>query len=165
MLEGNAVNGDASVLIDEVVLANIDRIEKDFILDVRIVSLHEEVEQLAHLLRSVDVQFGSSPQQVHRAYQSRQSENVVAMIVTDEDVTDVHHREPHQLHPRLSPFAAIEHEVFATHIQYLRSRLVASGGLCRAATQYVQFKWFHVCCSKEKPPPLYWGWGLLKSPP
>jgi hypothetical protein len=50
--------------------------------------------------------------------------------VTDEDMPDVHHREPHLLHLSLHPFATIEHEVFASHIQYLRSRLVTSGGLC-----------------------------------
>ena len=82
------------------------------------------------------------------------------MIVTDEDVADVCHRKPHQLHSGLCPFATIEHEVFAAHIQYLRSRLVTSGGLCRAAAQYVQFKWFHDLFLKEKPPPLNWGRGI-----
>ena len=130
MLEGDAVNGDAAVLVNKVMLAGIDWIEENFVLDVRIVSAQEELEQFSHLLRAVDVQFGGSAKQVHRAYQSRQPEDVVAMIVTDEDVPDVHHREPHLLHLRLHPFATIEHEVFAAHIQDLRSRLVASGGLC-----------------------------------
>ena len=145
MLQRNAVNGDASVLINQVVLAHINGMEKDFVLNLRIVSAHEELEQLSHLLRAVNVQLGSSAKKVHRAYQSRQSENVVAMIVTDEDVANVRHRKSHQLHSCLRPFATIEHEVFAPHIQDLRSWLVASGGLCRAATQYIQFKWFHVC--------------------
>ena len=62
---------------------------------------------------------------------------MVAMIVADEDVSDVGHREPHQLHLRLSPFAAVNQEVLAPHIQYLRGRLVARRRLCRTATEYV----------------------------
>ena len=116
MLQRNSVNGNASVLVNKVVLAYINWMEKDFVLNVRIVGLHEEIEQFAHLLRAVNVQLGSPPKKVHCSYQSRQSENVVAMIVTDEDVPDVCHREPHQLHSGLRPFATIEHEVFAPHI-------------------------------------------------
>ena len=85
----------------------------------------------------MDMQLGSSPQQVHRPNQPWQAEDVVTMIVADEDVADVHHRKPHQLHLRLCPFATINHKELAPHIEYLRGRLVARGGLCRAATQYV----------------------------
>ena len=137
MLEGDAVNVDASVFEDEVVLAYVNRMEEHFVLNLRVVSAHEELKQLGHLLRPMNVELGCSSQQVHRAYQSGQSEDVVAMIVADEDVPDVHHREPHPLHLSLSAFATIDHEEFAPHIQYLRGWLVARSWLCRAATQYV----------------------------
>ena len=137
MLEGDAVNGDTSVFEDELVLAYVNRMEEHFVLNLRVVSAHEELKQLDNLLRPMNVELGCSSQQVHRAYQSRQPEDVVAMIVTDENVPDVHHREPHPLHLSLCAFATINHEEFAPHIQYLRGWLVTRGGLCRAATQYV----------------------------
>ena len=110
------MNSDASVLLDKIVLARIDRMKEDFVLNLRIVSTHQEIDKLANLLRSVNVKLGSTSQQVHRAYQTRQSEDVIAMIVADEDVPDIHHREPHLLHLSLDAFATINHEELSSHI-------------------------------------------------
>ena len=137
VFQGNAMNRDASVFVNEVVHSRIDRMEEDFVLDVAVVGALQEVKELAHLLRPMDVQLGSTSQQIHRAYQSRQSEYVVAMVVADEDMANAHHRESHLLHLRLHTLATINHEEFAPHIQDLRGRLVARGGFSRAATQYV----------------------------
>jgi hypothetical protein len=131
------MNRDAPVLENQGVLPVIDRMEENLIPNIRIVSAHEEIEQVADLLRPVNMQFGSTSEQVHRTYETRQAINVVTMIVADEDVADIGHRESHQLHLCLSPFAAVYHEILAPHIQYLRGRLVALRGLCRAATEYV----------------------------
>lgn len=140
MLQGYAMDGDAAVFVNEVVPSRIDGMEEHFVLNLGIVSAHEELEQLAHLLRPVNVELGSTAQQVHRAYQSRQSEDVVTMVVADEDMSDAHHGEPHPLHLSLHALATIYHKEFAPHVQDLRGGLVACGGLGRAATQYVQFE-------------------------
>ena len=140
MLQGDAMNRNAAILIYKGMKFLIHKMEDYLVPDVRIVGSHQEVEQFAHLLRSVYVQLCCSPQQVHRAYQPGQTENMVTMIVANEDVSDIGHREPHQLHLCLSSFAAVYHEKLAPHIQYLRGRLVTSGGFCRATTQDIQFK-------------------------
>ncbi len=140
VLQGDAADRDAAVFVNEVVPSRIDGMEEHFVLNLGIVSAHEELEQFAHLLRAVYVELGSTAQQVHRAYQSRQSEDVVTMVVADEDMSDAHHGEPHPLHLSLHALATIYHEEFAPHVQDLRGGLVACGGLGRAATQYVQFE-------------------------
>ena len=159
VLQGYAMDGDAAVFVNEVVPSRIDGMEEHFVLNLGIVSAHEELEQFAHLLRAVYVELGSTAQQVHRAYQSRQSEDVVAMVVADEDMSDAHHGEPHPLHLSLHALATIYHEEFAPHVQDLRGGLVACGGLGRAATQYVQFE-IQNRRKKKKPSPLCEGRGL-----
>ena len=124
------MNRDAAIFVNEVVHSRIDRMEEDFVLDVAVVGALQEVKELAHLLRPMDVQLGSTAQQVHRANQSWQSEDVVAMVVADEDMANAHHRESHLLHLCLYTLATINHEEFAPHIQYLRGWLVTRGGLC-----------------------------------
>ena len=130
VFQGNAMNRDAAIFVNEVVPSRIDRMEEDFVLDVAVVGVLQEVKELAYLLWPMDVQFGSTSQQIHRAYQSWQSEYVVAMVVADEDMTNAHHRESHLLHLCLHTFATIDHEEFAPHIQDLRGWLVTCGGLC-----------------------------------
>jgi len=129
VLQGDAVDRDAAVFVDKRMPLHINRMKEDFILNVAVVSALQEIEELAHLLRPVDMELGSPAQEVHRTYQPGQPEDVVAMIVTDEDVADVHHRKPHLLHLRLNALATIYHEVFAPHVQYLRGGLMASGRL------------------------------------
>ena len=111
------MNRDASVLIDEGMLLGVNGMEEYFVANLCIVSALQEVEQFAHLLRSVDVEFGGPSEQVHRSDEAWQPEDVVAMIVADEDVADAEHRQSHLLHLCLHTFAAVDHEVFAPHVQ------------------------------------------------
>ena len=87
-----AVYGDTAVFVNEGVLAYIDGMEMDLILDIGIVGMKQEVYQFANLLWTVDMEFSSPPQEVHRPYQTGQSEDVVAMIMADEDMANVGHR-------------------------------------------------------------------------
>jgi hypothetical protein len=54
---------------------------------------------------------------------------MVTMVMTDEDMTDVHHGKPHLLHLCLPTFATVNHEEFASDVQYLRGWLMTSGWL------------------------------------
>ena len=150
MLERDAMDGDAAVFEDKLMLTCVNRMEDDFVANLSIVDVLQEVEQFAHLLRSVDVQFGSPSQQVHGTNQARQSEDVVSVIVADEDVSDVCHRKPHHLHLCLCSFATVYHEVFAPHVKYLRGWLVVCRWLCRATTEYIQFEVHKQVTSKIK---------------
>ena len=60
MLQGDAMNRNAAILIYQGMMAHIYWVEKNFIPDVCIISAHKEVEQFTHLLRPMYVQLGCS---------------------------------------------------------------------------------------------------------
>lgn len=140
VLQWNAVDSDAPVFIDKRMKAGIYGMEDDFVPDIRVIGSLEEVEQFSYLPGPMNVQLGCSPKQVHCSDKSGQSEHVVTMVVADEDMPDVRHRKSHYLHFSLCSFAAVYHEILASHIENLRGWLVACGGLGRTTTKYVQFK-------------------------
>ena len=80
---------------------------------------HHHVEELFQFLRSMYMQLCRSAKQGHCAYQSWESEDMVSMIVTDEDVTNFQHAKSMPLHSYLHTFTAIDHVILASHFQYL----------------------------------------------
>ena len=99
--------------------------KEHFVIHALAVGLQYHVQEVLHLLRCVYVQLGGSAQQGHGAYEARQSEDVVAMVVADEDVSYLQHAEAKSLHGCLHAFAAIYHVVLASQFQDLRGGLVA----------------------------------------
>ena len=101
MTQRYAMYGDAAILIYEGMQTYIYRMEDDLVPNVGIVGAHQEVYQLPDLERPMNMQFCSSSQQFHCANKPGQAENMVTMVVADENMSDIRHREPHQLHLRL----------------------------------------------------------------
>ena len=134
MLQGNAMNCYAAVFIDKRVLMYINRMKNHIVTDIGIKGLQQIVDKITYLQRTMYVQFGCSSEQIHCPDESGKSKNMVAMIMTDEDMADVHHGESHLLHLSLYSLTTIYHEEFASNVQYLRGRLMASGWFGRATS-------------------------------
>lgn len=113
------------VLIYKIMFARAYGMKEDFVIHALAVGLQYHLKEVLYLLRCVYVQLGGSAQQGHGAYQARQSEDVVAMVVADEDVSYLQHAEAKPLHGCLHAFAAIYHVVLAPQFQDLRGGLVA----------------------------------------
>jgi hypothetical protein len=107
----------------------IDWMKNQFVTDIGIKSLQQKVDKIANLQRTMNMKFGCSSKQIHRPDETGKSKNMVTMVMTDEDMTDVHHGEAHLLHLRLHTFATVNHEEFASDVQYLRGWLMTGGWL------------------------------------
>ena len=89
------------------------------------VSVQYHIHELLHLLRTVNVQVGSTSQQTHCADEPWQAEYVVAVVVADKDVPKTVHVESLAGKTCLSTFAAIYHEQFPTRAYNLARGCVA----------------------------------------
>ena len=134
MLQGDGLNGQRAVLVDDLLTTGINRTELDLIIEVVAELCHLITQNVTQLGRSIDFQLCRTSQQSERTQHTDESETVVAMQMTDEYGTDFRKAQMRTAQLYLRPFATVDEEQLSTHFYYLRRREMFQRGQSATTT-------------------------------
>ena len=160
MRQRNAPHLYASVLKDDLVRFGVHLMECNLVVDAFAIEPFHNVKKCPKLFGRMDVELGGAAKQGHGADEAGQSEDGVAVVVADEDVTQSAQVEPLPVEGHLCRLAAVYHEQFAAQTYDLAGGLVSAGRPGRTAPQDVYREKIHVSVVCKKRSPLL-GSGLL----
>jgi hypothetical protein len=128
MLQGNALDNDATILVDHLSLRGVDRMELDTEAQVVSIELDLMFEFWSQCRWSMNVEGGNAPHKSEGGDHADESEAMVAMQVGDEYMPQFGETHPALAQLHLRTLGTVEHQNLLTHLDDLRRCVMAEGG-------------------------------------
>ena len=149
MVQGNGLNGKASVFVNHGVKRGVNRMEQHFVLKAIAEHVELSLQHGAKLGRGIDVERSRAPQHAEGGNHAYQTETMVAVQMGKKNSHDA--VEPHmrasQLH--LGALATIYHKQFVAQLHHLRRGAVLGCGQGAATPKYVNSERLHGSLSEK----------------
>ena len=143
VLQGDALDGDTTVLEDHLATSGVDRMELDGEAQVVGVELYLMFQFRPQCLGSMHMKGRNASHESEGGDHTNESEAMVAMKMGDEDMPQFGkaHPAPAKLH--LGALSTVEHQNLLAHLDDLRRGVMTQGGKRTSTTQNMNLKGIH----------------------
>ena len=128
VLERDALDGDAAILVDHLTNRGVNRMELD--LKAQVVGKEGDLflKDRPQGLRGMDMERSRTPHQSEGGDHAYQSEAMVTVQMGDKDMSQLREADATSAELHLRPFSTVEHQEPVAHLHQLRGGIVTKGG-------------------------------------
>ena len=124
MLQGNCLDGQRAVFVDNLLLAGVDGMKIDLVVKIVTEQLHLLFQHILQSCRSIDSQPSRTPKKAKGAEHAYQAKAMVAMQMGNEDSTNLGKPQTRTAQLHLRAFTTVHKKQFAPDFHDLRRGIV-----------------------------------------